>query len=301
MNVKLRDIDVAFSLIIPFFNKGISIFSTLESINCQKYKNFEVIIVDDGSTSVLDIDANSFGFDLTIVKTPNQGVSVARNTGASLSKNDWLIFLDAGDSIEDLFLYEVKKSISTHSDIMLHSTGFSFVKNDIKIKAKNSLCSEIQTICYKDYIQLLIQMNQLFHICSFCVHKSIFFSVNGFSVGATHGEDHEFILKTLNHVNNMMFINKPLFNYSLDDDCSVTRSKNKIPIYSHSWYFNDKKSLTSIELDYFTSTVVDNFIVNLRNNYISTAMKNTLRFIAKIRFSFFIKIFFIRALSYAKK
>lgn len=293
--------DVKFSIIIPYYNKGSSLYLTIDSLQRQTYKNFEIMIVDDGSLPSLDIDCDSFASSLSLVKTPNQGVSVARNIGASLAKNDWFIFLDAGDTVEESFLSELAKSINQYKHINIHATSFSFVKNGIKSKVKSGLSSKSEIISYQEYIKLLVESNQLLHICSVCIKKNLFFSVNGFSVGATHGEDHEFILKAIFNEGKLMFINKPMFNYSLDDENSVTRSNKKTPVYCHSLYLSKKTKLNSVEVDYLTSTVVDNFIVNLKSRYLINAIKNIFQFIHKINLRFFVRNFSSRIVNYAKK
>lgn len=295
-------LNVHFSIIIPYFNKSMGINSTLDSLLHQTFVGFEVIVIDDGSIPALSFNhTDLFNGSFFLLSTPNQGVSVARNIGASLAKNEWLIFLDAGDTVEESFLFELAKSINQYKNINIHATSFSFVKNGIKSKAKNCLSSTSEIISYQKYIKLLVESNQLFHICSLCVKKNLFFSVNGFSVGATHGEDHEFILKAILNEGNLRFINKPMFNYSLDDENSVTRSDKKIPIYCHSWYLSKKTKPDPVEVDYLTSTVVDNFIVNIKNRHLVFAIKNTFQFFLKINLIFFVKNFLSRAVNYEKK
>lgn len=88
------------SIIIPLYNKERTISQTIESITNQTFKNFEVVVVNDGSTDnsvseVLNIDDRR----IRLINQPNGGVSNARNTGISNALGRWLMFLDADDKL----------------------------------------------------------------------------------------------------------------------------------------------------------------------------------------------------------
>lgn len=90
-----------FSVIIPCFNLGKYLPECILSVQKQEYKNFELIIVDDGSTDVSTINylKSLEQENMQIHFQKNMGVSAARNYGASFSKGDYLLFLDADDKI----------------------------------------------------------------------------------------------------------------------------------------------------------------------------------------------------------
>ncbi|WP_456440372.1 glycosyltransferase family 2 protein [Psychroserpens sp.] len=102
-----------FSIIIPLFNKEKHIKDTLNSVWSQSFTDFEVIIVNDGSTDHSLEKINSIDDKrLNIFSTKNQGVSQARNYGISKANADLIAFLDADDiwlkhHLQDLkYLYE---------------------------------------------------------------------------------------------------------------------------------------------------------------------------------------------------
>lgn len=89
---------VFFSVIIPLYNKEKYIANTLQSVLLQTYSNFEVIIVNDGSTdhsldNVLKFPQDKF----RIITIKNSGVSIARNTGIQAAQGDFIALLDADD------------------------------------------------------------------------------------------------------------------------------------------------------------------------------------------------------------
>ena len=87
-----------FSVIIPLFNKRDSIEDTIKSILNQDFKDFEIIIIDDGSTdNSASIVKNINDHRIHLFRQNNRGPAAARNQGVKLSTAPWIIFLDADD------------------------------------------------------------------------------------------------------------------------------------------------------------------------------------------------------------
>ena len=87
-----------FSVVVPLYNKENCIRMTLESEKKQSFKDYEVIVVDDGSTDRSIEEARKIKSEnITIIHQQNQGVSVARNTGILHAQGQYIAFLDADD------------------------------------------------------------------------------------------------------------------------------------------------------------------------------------------------------------
>lgn len=88
------------SIIIPYFNCAEYIIQTLESVQRQTWKNWECIIVDDGSTDASEEIISEFKFKderIRFIKQINSGPSSARNNGITHAQGEFLMFLDADD------------------------------------------------------------------------------------------------------------------------------------------------------------------------------------------------------------
>lgn len=88
------------SVVIPLYNKEASIAQSLKSVLSQEYDDFEVVIVDDGSTDgSVDVVEAMNDPRIRLIKQENGGPSKARNTGVKNAKGEWILFLDADDEM----------------------------------------------------------------------------------------------------------------------------------------------------------------------------------------------------------
>ena len=110
-----------FSIVIPLYNKELSISNTIQSVLDQTFQNFEIVIVNDGSTdnSVKEVEE----FDdkrIRLIHQKNQGVSAARNRGIEEAKYEWVAFLDA----DDLWM---KEHLEEYAKVVIENPQLSWV------------------------------------------------------------------------------------------------------------------------------------------------------------------------------
>lgn len=115
------------SIIISLYNKEAYIEETIESVLQQTYTNFELIIVDDGSTDGSGQRCEKYALDerVKIYHTKNQGMSAARKYGLDHSSGEWITVLDADDLLDNNFL-EILCGLDTDAEII--STGITTLK-----------------------------------------------------------------------------------------------------------------------------------------------------------------------------
>ena len=93
------------SVIIPLYNKEKQIAKTLQTVLNQTYQNFEIVIVNDGSTDRSVDEVKKFlNSRIRLINQKNGGVSAARNRGIKEAKGEYLAFLDADDIWQNNYL-----------------------------------------------------------------------------------------------------------------------------------------------------------------------------------------------------
>ena len=117
-----------YSVIIPVYNRANRILPTLKSVQDQDYDNFEVIIVDDGSSDseelrqvVQDMKDNRFKY----VRQENEGAASARNMGIRMATGDYIAFLDSDDLYLGNKLSEINKHVTGESALNNKNIVFS--------------------------------------------------------------------------------------------------------------------------------------------------------------------------------
>lgn len=105
-----------FSIIIPVYNVEKYLKKCLDSVFNQTYKEYEVIVVNDGTKdNSMDIVKD---YNVKVINQKNQGLSAARNAGVKVATGDYLIFLDSDDYWEKNLLKELSKSLKNNPDLV---------------------------------------------------------------------------------------------------------------------------------------------------------------------------------------
>ncbi|MBR3411538.1 MAG: glycosyltransferase [Bacteroidales bacterium] len=213
-----KEDDVRFSVVVPLYNKETYIRRTLESILTQTFVDYELIVVDDGSTDDSFATASNFlagNIKSKVVKQKNKGVAVARNNGVSLSHGEFICFLDSDDWWEPSFLEEMDRLIRMYPDAGLYGTAFFLIKNGKKkvapIGVDNEFCSGYINYCQTYARTLCMPISS----SSVAIPKVVFNEFGGFRGGISLGEDFDLWIR-IALKNQVALINKPLSNYFQD-------------------------------------------------------------------------------------
>lgn len=128
------------SIIIPLYNKEKCIKKTIKSVLNQTYRDFQILIVDDGSTDKSKEIVNSIHDErICYVYKENGGVSSARNLGVRMVKSDWLLFLDADDFLLPNALDSAVGTINSYPNAEIIVGGFLVNENGSKKTFSNTL------------------------------------------------------------------------------------------------------------------------------------------------------------------
>ena len=125
------------SIIIPTFNRSKRLLKAVESVLCQTYRDFELIVIDDGSTENLQhiselVQDNGHKF----IRTDNQGVAQARNFGVSQSRGEWISFLDSDDCWRPKKLEQQVKFHSENPNLLISQCEETWIRKGKKVNKK---------------------------------------------------------------------------------------------------------------------------------------------------------------------
>lgn len=127
------------SIVVPVYNVEKYISECIESLLSQSYKDFEIILVDDGSTDASGDICDKFANEnscITVIHKNNQGLGLARNTGIEVANGEYITFIDSDDYVDNDLLKELYESIiSTNADTCLG--GFKRVDDNKNILFKS--------------------------------------------------------------------------------------------------------------------------------------------------------------------
>ncbi len=211
------------SVVIPLFNKREQVLRAINSVLNQSYPDFELIIVDDGSTDgSADIVKSLSDPRIQLFSQVNGGVSKARNAGVKQANAEWVAFLDADDEYEPDFLNQVVNFFCTHEQDSLSMIGANYY---IGSKSRTALDRSIESGIY-DYFQLFGNQRSPNHSSTTVVNKKKFWEVNGFPEEGKQFEDWITWFK-LAFVGSFGFISTPLGVYHHVEN-SVSRSKRPL-------------------------------------------------------------------------
>jgi len=118
------------SVIIPVFNAAATVGETIESVLRQTFDDYEIIVVDDGSTDRTPQVLGRYQDRIHMIRRPNGGISVARNSGVAVSRGEFLAFLDGDDLWVPDFLARTVAALDDDQNCVMAFTDLVIVDSD---------------------------------------------------------------------------------------------------------------------------------------------------------------------------
>lgn len=230
------------SVIIPVYNVGKYIIKTIDSLISQSFKDFELILVNDGSkdNSIELAEEKLNGSDLNyrVINKVNEGVSKARNVGIEESKGKYIYFLDADDYIDDTLL-EKMYNCAEKENAQVVFCGYTHLnaQGEYKPGAVNTLLkvhkyldkpiSGLEAAGKMLRNEFWISAISGFYDADFLKKNRICFSED-----IKFGEDTIFAIKALMHAKLVASVNEPLV-YYVRRETSVTKNADEKYFHLH--------------------------------------------------------------------
>lgn len=176
-----------FSVVIPLYNKEKSIVTTLKSVCTQSFTDFEVIVVDDGSTDNSYSAASKVNDErIRLIHKENGGVSSARNVGIKAAKYPYVALLDGDDYWAPTFLEEQLALVEEFPEAGMWGVNYAYVKGD-----KSEPCRQDMGEGFRGYVEgyFASSHNDLFCSSSVVVRKEVFEKTGYFDERISSSED----------------------------------------------------------------------------------------------------------------
>lgn len=240
------------SVIVPLYNKEKSIEATIASVLKQNISDFELLVIDDGSTD------NSFSvvqqFDdkrVLLYAKKNGGVSSARNYGIKKSKGNFLFFLDADDEILKNSFTIFIELLNMYPNQKLFTTNFIYSENNVG--SEFCIRKEIAVIKnpFKEifYLKIFPRPGNLF------IHRNLISNMNLFNEKISKHEDLDFIIRLLDG-KKIVYSPRPTFIYKREN-AELSLKKNN--------YRKEFISIVKIEGSFYKKIVISKYILNYYN------------------------------------
>lgn len=231
-----------FSIVIPLYNKEKSIKNTIQSVLDQSFRDFEVIIVNDGSTDKSIEIIKSFNDErIRIINKKNGGVSSARNKGIKETKHEWIAFLDGDDKWENNYLNHVIFMHKKYPDAPIIAHAFRYD-------------SSVPSNCYtkEGYIENFFKISfysKIIWSSSVVINKKCFTESYMFREDLDYGEDVEFWSR-LSKKHKIAYSPQKIAIYSLAAENRAGKKNNRDLEKWYSYKINIDDSNDEYELKY---------------------------------------------------
>ena len=196
---------VSFSIIVPVYNASLYLSACIDSILAQSYKNFELILIDDGSSdssfSICEEYAECHK-NITAIHKNNEGPMAARIDGANLASGEYILCVDSDDIVEAELLSTLNSIISSyHADAVFY--GLSYFDTNPQNSSSTLTCNLKNGLYCKNSFHLIVEKllydkektginygSILFSLCTKSVRREIFMDlIKGIPRNIKYGED----------------------------------------------------------------------------------------------------------------
>ncbi|MDY4079527.1 MAG: glycosyltransferase [Clostridium sp.] len=238
---------VKVSIIVPIYNVEKYLSKCIDSIINQTFKEFELILVDDGSPDLCGEICDKYAKNdsrIVVIHKKNEGVSKARNEGIKVAKGNYIMFVDSDDYLENSMLEVMYSEITNElADIVVCGT------NDINLEGKKNNAENIydkMILNNVDALKYLLYERPYNAVCWGKLYKRNLFNKYKFNEKTKIAEDLELLYKIFFITKKVVYIPNRLYNWLMRSD-SATNQKfneawnNEITICEKIIKFTEKK------------------------------------------------------------
>lgn len=241
---------INFSIVIPVHNKELYIQKTIDSVLSQTFTDFELILVNDGSSDNSGLVCDQYALldsRIKVIHKKNGGVSSARNRGIKEAVFSHIAFIDADDYWDDKFLEEMSKLINSFPVNNIYSAKFARVANNNILDEENYFPNNEKHLEFNLIDRYCHKARFPMHTSSVIIKRGAIEKAGGFDERIYVFEDYDLFLRIAID-SKVGYLNEgPLSFYNLDVPAD-SKVRGKLPLLSKHWIsFMDKFDENSIE------------------------------------------------------
>ena len=226
------------SFIVPCYNTAVYLPKCLNSIIRQTYKNWEIIVINDGSTDNTADIAYSYAKNdnrIKVFSQKNQGASAARNKALEAARGDYIIFLDSDDWYKDENCLEqiIKTSDNGDADIVV----FRYQQ----VLDESHLCKEEYLLYFEkmaefiytgeEYLQIVLSKDEVYqwYLCLYAFKRELWSGAHVFfDTELCALEDMDILYKVILKAQNLRILNRPVYQYRVAREGALTTRTKKL-------------------------------------------------------------------------
>lgn len=214
------------SVIVPVYNTELYLRECLESLLNQKYLNYEIILVNDGSTDnslkILESYEKKYT-NIRVISQSNSGLGMARNNAIKIAKGEYITFVDSDDWVSPDYLSELCENITDKSDIVVSKLLYFYNDNQI-IKEKEFHLNYLDRM--RAIKEILLDDTLKNYACGKLFKKTLFLENNIYFPIGMYYEDMATLIQLVGHANHIRLINSYNYYYRQSPD-GISRKPSK--------------------------------------------------------------------------
>lgn len=192
--------NVRFSVVIPAYNRAKFLGAAIDSVLSQTFTDFEVIVVDDGSTDGTPDILKAYGDRIQAIRQENSGPEVARNAGVAAARGEYIALLDCDDFFFPTALETYDRVLRALDSPPLVVGSEVYYRDGKPLPVQPMPTDRVEVIVFKDCLSKTVPLNLM---CSlYLIRKSVYEEIGGFRNTTSrtwHGDIVDFVLKIGTH------------------------------------------------------------------------------------------------------
>jgi glycosyltransferase involved in cell wall biosynthesis len=192
------------SVIVPSYNREKLVVKAIDSVLRQKYTDYELIVVDDGSTDNTKEILKNYGKRVEYIYQDNAGVSSARNAGIARARGEWIAFLDSDDEWGVDYLSKQMEKVNANAQICMQATNCLYIDINGDATSYFEINGAIKHLRAQDYLLFedpfkFVILHMPWQLGSIIIKKQTLYKAGLFDINLRLSEDLDIVARVALH------------------------------------------------------------------------------------------------------